>query len=158
MRYLTFGLTNFQCTIAFTTMMVRLPQKRLSTRTIPLWGRVNTFCAPPHTVSSLKNHIIKSEDVSGHAAQLFEEEGSESAMNDSDVLTLLSDTFPSSLLFKETPERLGMLALVKQCRRNVDSSISGWIMQALISKTTVQVACDQTTSYPLVHTRNHTMP
>ena len=32
-------------------------------------------------------------------------------------------------------------------------------MQALISRTTaIQVACNQTTSYPLVHTRNHTMP
>ena len=70
----------------------------------PSLGRVNTFCAPPHTASSLKNHIIKSEDVSNHAAQLFEEEGSESAMNDSDALTLLSDTFPSLLLFKDTPE------------------------------------------------------
>ena len=53
---------------------------------------------PPHPASFLKNHIIKSEDVSGHAAQLFKKEGSESAMNDSDALTLLSDTFPSSLL------------------------------------------------------------
>ena len=69
----------------------------------PSLGHVNTFCAPPHTVSSLKNHIIKSEDVSGHAAQLFEED-SESAMNDSDALDLLSDMFPSSLLFKDTPE------------------------------------------------------
>ena len=61
----------------------------------PSVGRVNTLSVPlPHTVSSLKNHIIKSEDVSAHAAQLFKEEGSEFAMNDSDALTLLSDTFP----------------------------------------------------------------
>ena len=35
-----------------------------------------------------------SEDLSGHNVQLFEDEGSDSAMNDSDALTLLSDTFP----------------------------------------------------------------
>jgi hypothetical protein len=58
-------------------------------------GRVNTLSVPPpHTVSSLKNLIIKSEDVSGHNIQLFEDEDSESAMNDSDALTLLSDIFP----------------------------------------------------------------
>ncbi|KIJ95559.1 hypothetical protein K443DRAFT_11279 [Laccaria amethystina LaAM-08-1] len=56
-------------------------------------GRVNTLSVPPpHTVSSLKNCIIKSEDLSGHNVQLFEDEGSESAMNDSDPL--FSDTFP----------------------------------------------------------------
>ena len=35
-----------------------------------------------------------SEGISGHNVQLFEDEGSESAMDDSDALTLLSDTFP----------------------------------------------------------------
>ena len=35
-----------------------------------------------------------SEDLSGHNVQLFEDEGSDSAMNDTDALTLLSDTFP----------------------------------------------------------------
>ena len=61
----------------------------------PSLGRVNTLSVPPpHTMSSLMNCIIKSEDVSGHDVQLFENEGSESAMNDSDALTLLSDTFP----------------------------------------------------------------
>ena len=58
-------------------------------------GRVNTLSVPPpHTVSSLKNRVITSEDLSGHNVQLFEDESSDSAMNDSDVLTLLSDTFP----------------------------------------------------------------
>ena len=58
-------------------------------------GRVNTLSVPPpHTVSSLKNCIIISEDLSGHDAQLFEDEGSESAMNDCDALTLVSETFP----------------------------------------------------------------
>jgi len=65
----------------------------------PSLGRVNTLSVPPpHTVSSLKNCIIKSEDVSGYNVHLFEDEASESAMNDSDALTLLSHTFPG---FKE---------------------------------------------------------
>ena len=61
----------------------------------PSLGRVITLSAPPpHTVSSLKNRIIIFEDLSGHEVQLFEDEGSESAMNDSDALTFISDTFP----------------------------------------------------------------
>ena len=61
----------------------------------PSLGRVNTLSVPPpHTVSSLKNCIIISEDLSGHNVQLFEDGASDSAMNDSDALTLLSDTFP----------------------------------------------------------------
>ena len=58
-------------------------------------GRVNTLSVPPpHAVSSLKNRIIISEDLLGHNVQLFEDGASESAMNDSDALTLLSDRFP----------------------------------------------------------------
>ena len=65
----------------------------------PSLGRVNTLSLPPpHTVSSLKNRIINEEAVSGYNVQLFEDEGCDSAMNDSDPLTLLSDTFPG---FKE---------------------------------------------------------
>ena len=61
----------------------------------PSLGRVNTLSVPPpYTVSSLKNCVIKSEGVSGNTVQLFEDEDSESAMNDDDALTLLSDTFP----------------------------------------------------------------
>jgi hypothetical protein len=61
----------------------------------PSLGRVNTLSvSPPHTVSSLKNRIIKSEDLLGNNVQLFEDEDSESATNDSDALALLSDTFP----------------------------------------------------------------
>ena len=61
----------------------------------PCLGRVNTLSVPPpHTVASLKNFIIMSECISGHNVQLFEDEGSEFAMNDSDTLSLLSDTFP----------------------------------------------------------------
>ena len=58
-------------------------------------GRVNTLSVPPpQTVFSLKNRIIISEDLSGDNVQLFEDEASNSAMNDSDSLTLLSDMFP----------------------------------------------------------------
>jgi len=61
----------------------------------PSLGRVNTLSVPlPHSASSLKNHIIKCEDLSGDNVQLFEDEGSEAAMNDSDAVTLLSDMFP----------------------------------------------------------------
>ena len=61
----------------------------------PSLGRINTLSVPPpHTVFSLKNRIIRSEDVSGHNVQLFEDGDSESAMNDSDAFTFLSDTFP----------------------------------------------------------------
>ena len=61
----------------------------------PSLGRVNTLSVPPpYTVFSLKNCVIKSEDVSGDNVQLFEDEDSESAMNDDDALTLLSDMFP----------------------------------------------------------------
>ena len=61
----------------------------------PPLGRVNTLSVPPpHTVSSLKNRIILSEDLSGHDVQLFEDGASDSAMNDGDAFTLLSDTFP----------------------------------------------------------------
>ena len=63
----------------------------------PCLGRVSTLSVPPpHTVSSLKNFIVMHEGISGHNVQLFEDEGSESAMDDSDALTLLSDTFPGS--------------------------------------------------------------
>jgi len=61
----------------------------------PSLGRVNTFSVPPpHIVSNSKNCIFKPEDLSGHNIQLFEDEASESAINDSDATTLLSDTFP----------------------------------------------------------------
>ncbi|EDR15490.1 uncharacterized protein LACBIDRAFT_301924 [Laccaria bicolor S238N-H82] len=61
----------------------------------PSLGRLNTLSVPPpHAVSSLKNCIMKVEDPSGNNVQLFEDESSESAMNDSDAITVLSDTFP----------------------------------------------------------------
>ena len=62
----------------------------------PSLGRVNTLSVPPpYTAFSLKNCIMKSEDVSGHNVQLFDGT-SNCAMNDSDSLTLISDTFPGS--------------------------------------------------------------
>ena len=61
----------------------------------PALGRVDTLSVPPpHTVSCLKNVIIMSEGISGHNVKLFEDEDTESAMNDSDALTLRSDTYP----------------------------------------------------------------
>ena len=64
----------------------------------PSLGRVNSLSVPPpHTVSSLKNRIIISEDLSDHNVQLFEDGASESPINDSDALTLLSDTYPGFL-------------------------------------------------------------
>ena len=61
----------------------------------PSLGRVNTLSVPPpHTVFSLKNCVIIAEDLLGHDVQLFEDESSDSAMNDSDALSPLSDTFP----------------------------------------------------------------
>ena len=64
----------------------------------PSLGRVDILSVPPpHTVSSLKNRIIISEDLSGHNVQLFEDGASDSAMNDSDALTLLSDTYPGCM-------------------------------------------------------------
>jgi len=88
-------LINFQCTIAFTTTTVRLSQKRLLARIIRLWAVSTLFLCRRLTLSSLKNRIIKSEDVlPGHNVQLFENEDCESAMNDSDAFTVLSDTFP----------------------------------------------------------------
>ena len=52
------NLMNFQCTIAFTTMMVGLSQKHLSTRAIPLWAVSRLFpchrltLCPPWKITS----------------------------------------------------------------------------------------------------------
>ena len=63
----------------------------------PSLGHVKTFSVPPpYTASSLKNCIIKCEDLLGDNVQLFEDGASNSAMNYSDALTLLSNTFPGS--------------------------------------------------------------
>ena len=64
----------------------------------PSLGRVNTLAIPPpHTVASLKNYLIKSEDILGRDVQIFEDEDSESPMNDTDAIALLSDSFPGCM-------------------------------------------------------------
>ena len=60
-------------------------------------GRVDVFSiAPPRTVSSLKSRLLKEEDCPGDDVQLFEDMGSDSCMEDTDVLTLLGDDYPGS--------------------------------------------------------------
>ena len=103
MCYPKIGLTNFQCTIAF-TMMVRLSSKRLLAITILLWVVLTLSVPPPHTVSSVKNFMIMSEGISGRNAQILEDEGSELAMNDSDAFALLSNTFPAPGVNRGVPE------------------------------------------------------
>ena len=60
-------------------------------------GRVGVFSiAPPRTVSSLKSCLLKAEDYVSDDVQLFEDMGSDSPMDDTDVLTLLGDDYPGS--------------------------------------------------------------
>ena len=64
----------------------------------PSLGRVKTLAIPPpHTLASLKNHLIKSENLSGRDVQIFEDEDSVSPMNDTDAIALLSDSFPGCM-------------------------------------------------------------
>ena len=64
----------------------------------PSLGRVNTLAVPPpHTIASLKNHLIKSENILGRDVQIFDDEDGESPMNDTDVIALLSDSFPGCM-------------------------------------------------------------
>ena len=64
----------------------------------PSLGRVNTLAIPPpHTLASLKNHLIKSENILVRDVQIFEDEDAESLMNDADAITLLSDSFPGCM-------------------------------------------------------------
>ena len=64
----------------------------------PSFGRVNTLAIPPpHTIASLKNHLIKSENILGRDVQIFEDEDSESPMNDTHAIALLSDSFPGCM-------------------------------------------------------------
>ena len=64
----------------------------------PSMGRVNTLAIPPpYTIASLKNHLIKSENILGRDVQIFEDEDSESPMNDTDTIALLSDSFPGCM-------------------------------------------------------------
>jgi hypothetical protein len=64
----------------------------------PSLGRVNTLAIPPpHTVGSLKNHLIASENILARNVQIFEDEDGESPMNDTDAIALLSDSFPGCM-------------------------------------------------------------
>ena len=64
----------------------------------PSLGRVKTLAIPPpHTLASLKNHLIKSENILVRDIQIFEDEDGESPMNDTDPIALLSDSFPGCM-------------------------------------------------------------
>ena len=60
-------------------------------------GRIDVLSiAPPRTASCLKSRLLKAEDSLGDDAQLFEEMGSDSPMDNTDLLTLLGDDYPGS--------------------------------------------------------------
>jgi len=60
-------------------------------------GRVDVLSiAPPRTVSSLKSRLLKAEDRLGDDVQLFEDMGSDSPMDDTDIFTPLGDDYPGS--------------------------------------------------------------
>ncbi|EDR04422.1 uncharacterized protein LACBIDRAFT_330547 [Laccaria bicolor S238N-H82] len=73
-------------------------------------GRIETlFVPPPHTVASLKSCISKSEGVSAHGLQVFEDDTGEITMKDDDVIALLADAYPGNveeqpiaMVYKET--------------------------------------------------------
>lgn len=61
-------------------------------------GRVDVLSiAPPRTISSLMFRLLKAEDFLGDDVQLFEDMGSDSPMDDTDVLTFLGDDYPGSI-------------------------------------------------------------
>ena len=60
-------------------------------------GRVDVLSiAPPRTVSFLKSRLLKAEDCLDDDVQLFENMGSDSPMDDTNVLTLLGGDYPGS--------------------------------------------------------------
>ncbi|KIJ90720.1 hypothetical protein K443DRAFT_14997 [Laccaria amethystina LaAM-08-1] len=60
-------------------------------------GRVNVLSiAPLRTVSSLKSRLLKAEGCLGDDGQLFENMGSDSSIDDTNLLTLLGDDYPGS--------------------------------------------------------------
>ena len=64
----------------------------------PFLGRVNTLAIPPpHTLASLKNHLIKAENTLGRDVQIFDDEDGESPMKDTDAIALFSDSFPGCM-------------------------------------------------------------
>ena len=67
-------------------------------RNTPSLGRVNTLAIPPpHTIASLKNQLIKSENILGRDVQIFDDEDGESPMKDTDAIALFSDSFPGCM-------------------------------------------------------------
>ncbi|EDR09192.1 uncharacterized protein LACBIDRAFT_296570 [Laccaria bicolor S238N-H82] len=73
-------------------------------------GRIETLSVPPpHAVASLKSCIIKSEGVSAHDLQVFEDDTGEITMKDDDIIPLLADSYPGNveeqpiaIVYKET--------------------------------------------------------
>jgi len=64
-------------------------------------GRIDLFTIlPPHTVASLKDHLVRVEGALGHDIQLLENKGGEVALNDGDAIALLTDNLQGS---KEEP-------------------------------------------------------
>jgi hypothetical protein len=60
-------------------------------------GRVDVLSITPlRTVSSLKSRLLKAEGCLGDDGQLFENMGSDSSIDDTDLLTLLGDDYPGS--------------------------------------------------------------
>ena len=60
-------------------------------------GRIDVLSIPPlYSVASLKRRLIKAEEISDLNPQLFEDEDSETAMNDGDAtgITLWAETYP----------------------------------------------------------------
>ena len=61
-------------------------------------GRIETLSVPPpHTVASLKSCITKSEGVSAHDLQVFEDDTGEITMKNEDIIALLADTYPGNM-------------------------------------------------------------
>ena len=74
-------------------------------------GRVDVLSiAPPRTVSCLKSRLLKAEESLGDDVQLFKEMGSDSPMDNTDLLTLFGDDYlgstedrPMAIVCKKTP-------------------------------------------------------
>ena len=73
-------------------------------------GRIEILSVPPpHTGASLKSCITKSEGVSAHGLQTFEDDTGEITTKDDDIIALLADTYPGNVeeqstanVYKET--------------------------------------------------------
>ncbi|EDR04421.1 uncharacterized protein LACBIDRAFT_295048 [Laccaria bicolor S238N-H82] len=73
-------------------------------------GRIEILSIPPpHTVASLKSCITKSEGVSAHDLQVFEDDTREITMKDEGIIALFADAYPGNaeeqpiaIVYKET--------------------------------------------------------